>query len=135
VTLGGEPGRDDSGLPPLNVVIPDDARDLERDVIAYRRELRSRRRRERARRIFGPLLNPGTAVPLIAICAALSMVAGAMLSFLTISPASAPTRSPRPAVTSTAAPHASTSATATSRASQQATATPSAHRTTASPKP
>lgn len=135
MTLGGEPGRDDSGLPPVNVKIPDDARELERDVIAYRREQRSRRRHERARRIFGPLMNPGTAVPLIAICAALSMVAGAMLSFLTISPASAPTRPARPAVTSTVGPHSSASAPATPTASHPARPTPSEHRTAASPQP
>jgi hypothetical protein len=92
VTAGGEPGRDDSGLPPVNIEIPDDARELERDVLAYRRELRAQRRRRRVRRIFAPLSGPGTALPLIATCMALSLIAGMMLSFLTISPASAPTR-------------------------------------------
>jgi hypothetical protein len=122
VTFGGEPGRDDSGLPPVNVEIPDDARELDRDVIAYRRELRVRRRRALLRRIFGPFMNPGTAVPLIAICAALSMIAGALLSVLTISPASAPTRPVRPAVTATARPHTSpSSVSVTPRASHGAT--------------
>ena len=102
-----DPGRDDGGLPPLNVKIPDDARELEREVLAYHREVRSVRRRARLRRILRPFAVPGAAVPLIAIGAALSMVAGAMLSVLTISPASAPTHPPRPAVTAAATPHAS----------------------------
>jgi hypothetical protein len=103
VALGGDPGRDDSGLPPANVEIPDDARELERDVIAYRREVRSKRRRERLRRILRPFLTPTTAVPLIAIFAALSMITGVLLSVLTITPASAPTR-PAPTVTARAVP-------------------------------
>ena len=41
VNLGGEPERDDSGLPPVDIVVPDDARELERDVQAYRREQRA----------------------------------------------------------------------------------------------
>jgi hypothetical protein len=92
VTAGGEPGRDDSGLPPVNIRIPDDARELERDVLAYHREVRARRRRQRLRRIFAPISGPGTALPLIATCMALSLIAGVMLSFLTIGPASAPTQ-------------------------------------------
>jgi hypothetical protein len=92
VTAGGEPGRDDSGLPPVHIQIPDDARELERDVLAYRREVRARRRRQRLRRLLDPITGPGTALPLIFTCVALSLIAGAMLSFLTISPASAPTR-------------------------------------------
>jgi hypothetical protein len=103
VVLGGEPGQDDSGLPPANVEIPDDARELERDVIAYRRELRSRRRRELFRRVLRPFATPSTAVPVIAIVAALSLITGIMLSVLTVTPASAPTR-PAPTATSRAVP-------------------------------
>jgi hypothetical protein len=132
VTLGSEPGRDDSGLPPVNVRIPDDARELERDVLAYRRELRVRRRRALARRIFRPFAAPGAAVPLIAICAALSMVAGAMLSVLTISPASAPTRAPRPAVTAAATTHATSPA---SPATSAAPTSPAARQPMLSPTP
>ena len=113
MTAGGEPGRDDSGLPPANIQIPDDARELERDVLAYHREMRARRRRQRARRILAPLTGPGTALPLIATCMALSLIAGAMLSFLTISPASAPTRPathPSAAVRSPGTPAASAAA-------------------------
>ena len=45
-----EPGRDDGNLPPVNIVVPDDARELDRDVLAYHRELRARRRRQRLTR-------------------------------------------------------------------------------------
>ena len=107
VSFASEPGRDDGSLPPVNIVIPDDARELDRDVLAYRRELRARRRRQRITRLFGPLHRRGLGgqaaiLPLIATCVALSMLAGAMLSVMTISPAdrrrplSSP-RAPRPA--------------------------------------
>ena len=53
--VGGDPGRDDYGLPPIDVVIPDDARELDRDVQAYQRELRAQRRRQRARSLRGQI--------------------------------------------------------------------------------
>ncbi|MBV9384633.1 MAG: hypothetical protein JOY82_16960 [Streptosporangiaceae bacterium] len=91
MSFGGEPGRDDGGLPPVNIEIPDDARELERDVLAYHRELRACRRRQRLRRVFAPFTGHGAALPLIATCVAVSMLAGAMLSVVSITPASAPT--------------------------------------------
>jgi hypothetical protein len=96
VSFASEPGRDDGSLPPDNIVIPDDARELDREVLAYHREQRARRRRERIMRLFGPLRHRGPGgqaaiLPLIATCVALSMLAGAMLSVVTIRPASAPT--------------------------------------------
>jgi hypothetical protein len=101
VSFASEPGRDDGSLPPVHIVIPDDARELDRDVLAYRRELRAKRRRERVMRLFGPLRRRGlgghaSILPLIATCVALSMLAGVMLSVVTISPASAPTVSGPP---------------------------------------
>lgn len=57
---------DDNGLPPTDVVIPDDARELDREMQAYHRELRWRRRRELWRKIFGRARKPGTATPLLA---------------------------------------------------------------------
>jgi hypothetical protein len=120
VSLDGEPGRDDGGLPPVNVEIPDDARELERDVLAYHREIRARRRRQRVRYTLRPFLNPSTAVPLIAIFAALSLIAGVLLSALTITPASAPTRP-----TATASAHAhSTSTPRAARTGPSATPSP-----------
>jgi hypothetical protein len=96
VSFASEPGRDDGNLPPVNVVIPDDARELDRDVLAYRREQRAKRRRQRLMRLFRPFRLPefgGSAaiIPLIAACLAISLVGGALLSIITMSPASAPT--------------------------------------------
>jgi hypothetical protein len=102
-----EPGRDDGNLPPVNVVIPDDARELDRDVLAYQRELRASRRRRRLLRLLRPFrlreFGGQTAIiPLIAACLAISLVGGAMLSVATMSPGAAPTlngpqTSPQPA--------------------------------------
>ena len=39
MNTGGDQGRDDYGLPPVDIEVPDDARELARDVQAYRREL------------------------------------------------------------------------------------------------
>ena len=102
MSFASEPGRDDGSLPPVNIVIPDDARELDRDVLAYRRELRARRRQQRLMRLFRPfarreLGGHAAILPLVATCVALSMLAGAMLSVVTISPASAPTLSRPPA--------------------------------------
>jgi hypothetical protein len=96
VSFASEPGRDDGNLPPVNVVIPDDARELDRDVLAYRREQRIKRRRQRLMRLFRPFRLPefggqAAIIPLIAACLAISLVGGALLSIFTMSPASAPT--------------------------------------------
>ena len=108
MSFASGPGRDDGSLPPVHIVIPDDARELARDVLAYRRELRAKRRRQRIMRLSGPLRRTGPGgqaaiLPLIATCVALSLLAGAMLSVMTISPAKAPTLSKTPAAT-TASP-------------------------------
>jgi hypothetical protein len=98
VSFASEPGRDDGNLPPVNIVIPDDARELDRDVLAYRRELRAKRRRQRLMRLFKPLRvsefgGHAAIIPLIAACLAICLVGGALLSVVTMSPASAPTLS------------------------------------------
>ena len=98
MSFASEPGRDDGGLPPVNIVVPDDARDLDRDVLAYRRELRARRRRQRLTRFLRPFQAPGfgrhaAIIPLIAVCLAVTLVGGALLSVATMSPAAAPTLS------------------------------------------
>ncbi len=87
---GGEPGRDEDGLPPVDVEIPDDARELDREALAYQREQRARRRRARWSRLLGPLHQHGAILPLVASCVALSMLAGTLLSVFSISPAAAP---------------------------------------------
>jgi hypothetical protein len=96
VSFASEPGRDDGSLPPANIEVPDDARDLARDVLAYHRELRAKRRRERIRRVLRPLarvglFRHGSIFPLIAACVALSLIVGTMLSVMTVRPASSPT--------------------------------------------
>jgi hypothetical protein len=83
VNIGGEPGRDDYGLPPVDVEIPDDARELDRDVQAYRRELRAQRRRVLARRLYAPLTRDGMVLPLLAGCLALTLLAGTLLTVFT----------------------------------------------------
>ena len=81
---GGDPGRDDYGLPPVDIKVPDDARELERDVQAYRRELRSLRRRMLARRLTGPLARDGMVLPLLAGCLALTLLAATLLTVFTV---------------------------------------------------
>ena len=105
MSFASEPGRDDGSLPPVNIVIPDDARELDRDVLAYHREMRALRRRQRRHRLLHPRSGPGLGgpaaiVPLIALCLAIALVGGALLSVLTISPAGqesalTPSASPR----------------------------------------
>jgi hypothetical protein len=80
VNIGGDPGRDDYGLPPVDIEIPDDARELDRDVQAYHRELRAQRWRGRTRRLAGPLTRDGMVLPLLAGCLALTLLAGTLLT-------------------------------------------------------
>jgi hypothetical protein len=84
VNTGGDPGRDDYGLPPVDIEIPDDARELDGDVQAYYRELRSRRRRTLAKRVYGPLASDGMVLPLLAGCLALTLLAATLLTVFTV---------------------------------------------------
>jgi hypothetical protein len=84
VNIGGDPERDDYGLPPVDIEIPDDARDLARDVQAYYRELRAKRRHRLLRRIAGPLARDGMVLPLLAGCLALTLLAGATLAMFSV---------------------------------------------------
>jgi len=79
VNAGGDPDRDDFGLPPVDIEIPDDARELDRDVQAYQRELRAMRRRQRARRLRGPLTREGMVLPLLAGCLILALITSTLL--------------------------------------------------------
>ena len=95
VNIGGDPGQDDYGLPPVDIEIPDDARELDRDVQAYYRELRAERRRLLARRLSAPLSRDGMVLPLLAGCLALTLLAGTLLTVLTTGQESfTPTRRP-----------------------------------------
>ena len=118
---GGDAGWDG---PPLDIQVPDDARELERDILAYHREQRALRRRRRLRKIM-----PGQAgiMPLMASILAVCLVAGMMLSVFTITPtdgtsttrpsttqpATSPPSSSKPSPTARQSPTASTSASAT----------------------
>jgi hypothetical protein len=92
----GDPGRDDYGLPPVEVEVPDDARELARDVQAYHRELRAQRRRHLAKRVYGPLTRDGMVLPLLAGCLALTLLAATLLTVFTARQAAISLRPPRP---------------------------------------
>lgn len=77
---------DDYGLPKVDIVVPDDARELERDVIAYRRELRQRRRRERWERILRPFTRYGIAAPLIASAVLIALISGVLMTVVSPRP-------------------------------------------------
>ena len=110
MSFASEPERDDGSLPPVNIVIPDDARELDRDVLAYRREMRALRRRQRRRRLLRPFNGPGggpaAIVPLIALCLAIALVGGSLLAVLTTGPTEQDTT-----LTPSATPHATGAAT------------------------
>ena len=80
---GGEPERDDTGLPPVDLEVPDDARDLDRDVQAYYREQRAWRRQQRGRRLRGSLARDGILLPLLACCLILALITGTLLTVFT----------------------------------------------------
>jgi hypothetical protein len=102
VNPGGGAGWDE---PPLDIQIPDDARELDRDVLAYHRELRAQRRRSRLRGLTGPAASRGTLLPVLASILAVCLVAGAMLSVATFSPATAPgVRTPAPTLAASSSP-------------------------------
>jgi hypothetical protein len=83
VNPGGEPERDDTGLPPVDIEVPDDARELDRDVQAYYREQRARRRQQRSHRIHGVLARDSMVVPLLICCLVFALVSGTLLTLFT----------------------------------------------------
>jgi hypothetical protein len=99
VNVGGEPDRDDFGLPPVDIEIPDDARELVRDVQAYHRELRAQRRQMRIGRLHAPLTRDGLILPLLAGFLAMVLISGVLLSVFTAGQSGAPHSSASPQVT------------------------------------
>lgn len=83
---GGEQGHDDYGLPPVDVEIPDDARELCRDVQAYHRELRALRRHARSMRLRAPFRRSGFAIPLLAGCLIAALVVVMISAMFTQNP-------------------------------------------------
>jgi hypothetical protein len=115
----------------LDIQVPDDARELERDIIAYHRELRALKRRRMLRRIM-----PAQAgvMPLIASILAVCLVAGAMLSVATFSPPMAPAEHHHPpTATATATSPQRASTRSAARASGSASPRPTASTGAASP--
>jgi len=105
VSRGGEPERDDYGLPPVDIEVPDDARELDRDVQAYHRELRALRRQRMLRRLAGPIARDGMVLPLLASCLALTLLAGTLLTMFTTRRADAPvTQTQTPTTPQSASP-------------------------------
>jgi hypothetical protein len=86
VNQGGDQGHDDYGLPPVDIEIPDDARELDRDVQAYHRELRAQRRHERSMRWRAPFRRSGIAIPLLAGCLVAALVAVMVSAMFTANP-------------------------------------------------
>ena len=124
---GGESGWDE---PPLDIQIPDDARELERDVLAYHRELRAQRRRRRLHTLTRPFAGQGTVMPLLASILAVCLVAGAMLSVATFGPATAPATHSHPSATAASGSSApQQTSPATSAPASAPSASPSGHGT------
>jgi len=88
VNLGGEPERDDFGLPPVDIEIPDDARELDRDMQAYYREQRAMRRQLRYGRWGSPVARDGLVLPVLAACLVLVLIAGTLLTVFAAGPGS-----------------------------------------------
>jgi hypothetical protein len=96
---GGDPEPDDYGLPHVDVVVPDDARELERDMAAYHREERRRRRRRRLRRLATPVTRFGVAIPIIAGALLVALLSGVLMTAFGPRPVPRPTGAqlaPRP---------------------------------------
>jgi hypothetical protein len=83
VNPGSGPEKDETGLPPVDIEIPDDARELDRDVQAYHRELRARRRDLRSMRVHGTLSMDSMVMPLLICCLIFAIISGTLLSLFT----------------------------------------------------
>ncbi|MDN3359859.1 hypothetical protein [Actinomadura sp. DC4] len=84
--MGLHGDHDDYGLPKVDVVVPDDARELDRDVIAYRREQRQRRRRARWGRLGRPFTRYGIAAPFIASAVLIALISGVLMTVISPRP-------------------------------------------------
>jgi hypothetical protein len=97
VNAGSDPDRDDFGLPPIDIEIPDDARELDRDVQAYQRELRAMKRRRRVSRLYRPLTRDGMVLPLLAGCLMLALLTSTLLIMFAANQTGTPLTPPRAA--------------------------------------
>jgi hypothetical protein len=95
------PGGDDEyGLPRVDVVIPDDARELDADLAEWRREERLKRREERLRRLLRPFARHGPTVPVLVFALLITVLGGVLVTVF----------GPRPDLKAPAAPLASPTA-------------------------
>lgn len=85
---------DDSGLPRVEFVVPDDARELDREVQAYHRELRQRRRQARWRRMTRTLRRHGLTLPLALTALLLVVLSTTLMMLLGPRPVDRPTQAP-----------------------------------------
>jgi hypothetical protein len=85
VNSGSGPERDDTGLPPVDIEIPDDARELDREVQAYHREQRAERRQLRSMRLRRTWTRDSMVLPLLACCLIFALVTGTLLTLFTAS--------------------------------------------------
>ncbi len=125
---GGDQGHDDYGLPRVDIEIPDDARELYRDVQAYHRELRALRRHQRSMRWRAPFRRSGVAIPLLAGCLVAALVAVMVSAMFSANPYfnGATSRNQRSAVQNSGAGSPSAGASAnTARSSGNPSASPS----------
>jgi hypothetical protein len=102
-------------------------------VLAYHRELRARRRRRWLRRLAGPFAGQGTVIPLLASVVAVCLVAGAMLSVATFSPATAPAEHHHLPTAAASSPQPGTQHPSLKGSRASATPRPSGSRGAASP--
>ncbi len=126
MNIGGDPGWDDYGLPPVDIEVPDDARELDRDVQAYHRELRSQRRRMLARKLYGPLARDGMVLPLLAGCLALTLLAATLLTVFTVGQGTVSDPFARPGTVRSGAAGPGTGRPVTGRSGNPAPASPAA---------
>jgi len=126
VNQGGEQGHDDYGLPPVDIEIPDDARELYRDVQAYHRELRALRRHQRSVRWRAPFHRSGVAIPLLAGCLIVALLAVMLSAMLTANPDGQPDAGGKssPAVTTPAKKSASSAGASSAGARSTSPTTP-----------
>lgn len=89
--MGHDP--DDNGLPPVDMDIPDDARELDREVQAYHRELRWHRRRERWRAALSAVRRFGVTAPLMGGALLIAAASAAVLVLTTRPGAQSPQQS------------------------------------------
>ncbi|MGH3320397.1 MAG: hypothetical protein ACRDN9_09480 [Streptosporangiaceae bacterium] len=91
---GHDPEYDDGGLPPVDVVIPDDARELDPDVQTYHREVRQERRRALLRRLSRRVRRFGVIPPISLAILLVVATCGTLVTVLTPNAPRQPSKSP-----------------------------------------